>query len=189
METLFYLTIAIFVILILAYIFMYNSLIGKKNTVENAFSSVDVYLKQRHDLIPNLVAAVKEYMKHERQLLEKITEIRASIFSNPLSDEQRLKLEGELSALLGRLMISVENYPQLKASENFLHLQSTLNEVEEKIAAARRFYNSAVTDFNNALEMFPTNIVARKMKLTKKAWFAVPEEQKLSPSVQELFKQ
>lgn len=184
------LTIALTLVAFILFVsvLIYNSLIRKKNAVNNAYSSIDVYLKQRHDLIPALVSTVKEYMRHERQLLERITELRAAVVSQNLNDQRRFELEGELSRLISRLIVSVENYPDLKANQNFLHLQQTLNEVEEKIAASRRFYNSAVTELNNAIEMFPTNIFARLMKLSKRAWFEVAEQQKSEIDVERLFR-
>lgn len=176
----------ILVVLTVVPVLLYNSLIAKKNAVYNALSSVDVYLKQRYDLIPNLVASVKEYMKHERELLERITELRSRLGSS-LSQQDRFRAEGELSNLLGRLLMVAENYPQLRASENFLHLQKTLNEIEERISAARRAYNASVTDYNNALEMFPTNLMAGVMGLKKEEWFEIPEEERAVPQVSKLF--
>ncbi|MCX8076204.1 MAG: LemA family protein [Aquificaceae bacterium] len=185
METLGILLI-IPVVLLVVIILLYNSLIAKKNAVYNALSSVDVYLKQRYDLIPNLVASVKQYMQHERELLERITELRSRL-GGTLSPQERFKAEGELSNLLSRLLMVAENYPQLRASENFLHLQKTLNEIEERISAARRAYNSAVTDYNNALEMFPTNMMANMMGLKKEEWLEIPEQEREVPQVSKLF--
>lgn len=188
MELFHYVLIGVFIVLLLISIGLYNYLISKKNAVNNAYASINVYLKQRHDLIPNLVSIVKEYMKYEREVLEKITELRTLLLSRDLPDQERFKMEGELSRLLGKIFFSVENYPSLKANENFLHLQQTLNEVEEKIAAARRFYNSAVTDLNNALEMFPTNILGRIFKIEKRPWFEIDESFQTSPDLNKLFR-
>lgn len=175
--------------LAILYAILYNSLIGKKNQVEYAYSGVDVQLKKRHDLIPNLVATVKQYMQHERALLERITELRSRALSPNLPEDERMRIEGALSAALRNLMIAVENYPQLRANENFLHLQASLNEIEEQIAAARRAYNAAVTDYNNAIEMFPTNLVAATMGLRRRAVFEAEEHERATPSVSQLFQQ
>lgn len=176
-------------LLVVLYAVLYNSLIGKKNQVEYAYSGVDVQLKKRHDLVPNLVATVKQYMEHERELLERITELRARATASNLSDQERLQAESQLSGALRSLMIAVENYPQLKANENFMHLQASLNEIEEQIAAARRAYNAAVTDYNNAVEMFPTNIVAGMMGLRRRPVFEAEESERATPQVAQLFKQ
>jgi LemA protein len=162
--------LVVVVVLAIVYIALYNGLIGRRNQVENAFGSVDTMLKKRYDLIPNLVSAVKQYMTYETELLERIVRLRTQAMgtSNP---DQKFQLEGQLSQALRGLMVSVENYPDLKASENMLQLQSSLTETEEQISAARRFYNASVTDFNNAVEMFPSSIIASSMGLTRKAVF------------------
>ncbi|KIM09859.1 MAG: LemA family protein [Sulfurovum sp. FS06-10] len=172
----------------LALVLMYNYLIGKKNQVDNIFASVDAVLKQRYDLLPNLVATVKEYMTHERETLEKITELRAKALQGGLDASSKMALDSQLSQALGGLMVAVENYPNLKANENFLHLQHTLNELEEQIAAARRAYNQSVTDYNNAIEMFPTNIMAGFMRLTRRPLIAIMTSERRSVDVDHLFK-
>jgi LemA protein len=167
---------------------LYNSLVGKKNQVENAFASIDVYLKKRYDLIPNLVAAVKQYMAHEADTLTKVTEMRARATSGGVSSDEKVALNNELSAGLGRIMVAVEAYPELKANENFNQLQRTLNEIEEQLAAARRAFNAAVTDFNNAVEMFPTNILAGMMSYSRRNLLVTPEAERVNPSVKDLFR-
>jgi LemA protein len=166
---------------------MYNSLIARKNMVENMFGSIDALLKKRRDMIPNLVASVKEYMKHERDLLTKITEIRSRIL-NTQDEDKKIELENQLSEYLKTLMVNVENYPQLKASENFMQLQESIKYVEDEISAARRAYNQAVTDYNNAIEMFPTNILASIMGFKRKKVFEIPEEERKNVNVSNLFK-
>ena len=156
---------------------MYNSLIGKKNDVEKSFGSIDVMLKKRYDLIPNLVAAVKQYMQDEAGTLTEITELRAKAVSGNLSSDEKVDLDNKITKTLGGIMVAVENYPDLKASQNFIQLQASLNEVEEQISAARRAFNASVTDYNNAVEMFPTNIFASMMNYKRKAVFAVANEQ------------
>ena len=152
---------------------MYNSLINKKNQVENIFASVDTQLKKRYDLIPNLIASVQQYMQHERSILEKVTKLRTQAMKANISDEEKIALDSQMSSALGSIMIAVENYPDLKANKNILQLQNTLHEVEAQIAAARRAYNQAVTDYNNALEMVPTNFMAQWMKYTPKEVFEI----------------
>ena len=169
-------------------VLMYNSLVGKKNQVDNIFASVDAVLKQRYDLIPNLVSSVREYMTHERETLEKITDLRSKALQGGLDNDAKMAIDAKLSAALGGLMVAVENYPNLKANENFLHLQHTLSELEEQISAARRAYNQSVTDYNNAIEMFPTNIMAGFMKLTRKQVFAAPTRERQNVDVDNLFK-
>ena len=175
-------------LILLSIVFMYNTLISKKNQVENIFAGLDAILKKRYDLLPNLVASVKEYMVHERITLEKITELRTKALGENLDNATKIALEKQLSSMLGNLMVAVENYPTLKANENFLHLQGTLNELEEQISAARRAYNQSVTDYNNAIEMFPTNFMANLMKLERKEVFSVPSRERANVDVKNLFK-
>ncbi|MBN2136457.1 MAG: LemA family protein [Sedimentisphaerales bacterium] len=173
-----YIVLGVVGFLLLAVIFVYNGLIAKKNRVKNIFSTIDVLLKKRYDLIPNIVAAVRGYAKHEKALLERITEARAKAASGRLSNDEQVMLDGPVSKMLGSIMVAVENYPDLKANENFLHLQRTLTEVEEQLSAARRAYNAAVEDYNNAVEMFPTSIVASMMNYSRRAFFEIPDEQR-----------
>jgi len=166
---------------------MYNTLISHKNQVENIFGSVDAVLKKRFDLIPNLIASVQQYMSHEKELLEKITQWRSQAMKPNISDEQKIKLDKQMSGALGSIMVAVENYPDLKANENIMHLQRTLAEVEAQISAARRAYNQAVTDYNNAIEMFPTNLMANMMHYRRKAVFETDESERQNVNVKELF--
>ena len=161
-------------------------MISKKNQVDNIFAGLDAILKKRYDLLPNLVATVKEYMVHERITLEKITELRSKATTSNLNSAETVALDKQLSSMLGNLMVAVENYPTLKANENFLHLQGTLNEIEEQISAARRAYNQSVTDYNNAIQMFPTNFMAGFMKLEQKELFSVPSSERQNVDVKNL---
>lgn len=174
-------------VILLIIVFMYNTLISKKNQVENIFAGLDAILKKRYDLLPNLVVSVQEYMVHERITLEKITELRTQALKDNLDNSTKIALEKQLSSMLGNLMVAVENYPTLKANENFLHLQGTLNELEEQISAARRAYNQSVTDYNNAIEMFPTNFMASFMKYDRKEVFSVPANERQNVDVKNLF--
>lgn len=169
-------------------VLMYNSLIGKKNEVDNIFAGIDAVLKKRYDLIPNLVSSVSKYMEHEKGLLEKVTELRAQATKPNISDEKKIALDKQITSALGSIMVAVEDYPELKANENVMHLQRTLHEVEAQIAAARRAYNQAVTDYNNAIEMVPTNIMANFMHLTRKQVFEIPDTERQNVNVGELFK-
>ena len=174
-------------IIALALILMYNSLIGKKNEVDNIFAGVDAVLKKRYDLIPNLVATVSKYMEHERGLLEKVTELRAQATKPDISDERVIELDRQISSALGSIMVAVENYPDLKANENVMHLQRTLHEIESQIAAARRAYNQAVTDYNNAIEMLPTNIMASFMHYKRKQLFEISDGERENVDVHAMF--
>jgi LemA protein len=173
-------------ILVLLLVWAYNTVVARKNQVENAFGAIEAQLKRRRDLIPNLVEAVKQYMAHERDLLERLTWLRE--WAERSQGEEHLKAEGELSRVLGQVWARLEAYPDLKASGNFLQLQAALTEVEDSIAAARRFYNQAVTDYNNVLEQIPFVFFARAMGLARKPVFTVPEEERAAPDLGELFR-
>ncbi len=177
----------ILLIIAIILVLMYNSLVSKKNQVENIFASVDTVLKKRYDLIPNLVASVSKYMEHEKSTLNDLTKLRADANKPNVTDEQKMKLDAKVSSALGSIMIAVENYPDLKANENVMHLQRSLNEVEEQISAARRAYNQAVTDYNNAIEMIPTNFMATAMNYRRKEVFEIVESQRKNINVKELF--
>ena len=166
---------------------MYNGLINKINQVENVFAGMDVQLKKRYDLIPNLISTVKTYMKHEADTLLKITELRAKAISGEISNDEKIKLNNTISSALGGIMVAVEDYPDLKASNNFIMLQESLNNVEEQISAARRYYNTSVTSYNNAIEMFPTNILAKIMKMKRKQVFNVIQSERENINAGELF--
>lgn len=174
-------------VLILIAVLMYNSLIAKKNQVENIFAGVDAVLKKRFDLIPNLVASVERYMEHEKSTLEKVTELRSQAMKPNLSDSQKIALDAKLTAALGSITVAMESYPEIKANENVMHLQRSLTEIEEQISAARRAYNQSVTDFNNAIEMFPTNFMAGWMGLTRRAVFEITAAERQNVNVSNLF--
>jgi LemA protein len=153
--------LGIVVLLIIILASTYNGLVGLRNQVKNAWAQIDVQLKRRYDLIPNLVETVKGYMQHERQTLEAVTKARnlAQQLSAAGAGE-RGKAEGELSSALARLLAVAESYPDLKANQNFLALQEELTSTENKISFSRQFYNDSVLRFNNKTQMFPSNIVA-----------------------------
>ena len=183
MSTPLIIAIVIGIILVL----MYNSLVSKKNQVENIFAGIDAQLKKRYDLIPNLVATVSKYMEHEKGILEEVTKLRSEANKPNISDEHKMQLDAKITSALGSIMVAVENYPDLKANQNVMHLQHSLNEIEEQISAARRAYNQAVTDYNNALEMIPTNFMASAMGYTRKAVFEIPDNERQNVNVKELF--
>ena len=147
------------VIIIIAVITMYNGLVKLRNNRENAFANIDVQLKQRYDLVPQLVNTIKGYATHEKETLEKVTAARAAAMNATTVDE-KVAADKALSGALAGLRVSLEAYPELKANENFLQLQNELADIENKLSAARRFFNSATREFNNACEVFPSNIVA-----------------------------
>ena len=183
-----YVVPAVAIAVIVIAILIYNGLISKKNQVKNVFGTIDALLKKRYDLIPQLVAAVKAYMQHERSLLNEITEARAKAVSGRLSDDEQVLLDNTVSKMLGSIMVAVENYPDLKANESFMHLQRTINEIEEQISAARRAYNAAVMSFNNAVEMFPTSIVASIMGYRARSYFEIPDDQRQGVDAEKLLR-
>ncbi|OGY41769.1 MAG: hypothetical protein A2Y82_02745 [Candidatus Buchananbacteria bacterium RBG_13_36_9] len=156
-------------------IFVYNSLIKGKNRVDEAWSDIDVQLKRRYDLIPNLIETVKGYAGHEKEVFQKVTEARASAMQAKSLDEKG-KAENTLSQTLKSLFAVAENYPDLKASQNFMQLQDELSDTENKIQASRRFYNGNVRDFNIKIQVFPNNLVAGLLGFKAYEFFQVEEE-------------
>ncbi len=168
-------------------IFLINSLIMKKNNVKNALLGVDIQLKKRFDLVPNLVAAVARYLEHENDTLTRLTQLRSQ-YNSAAAIADKVEIDAAGSALLHSLMVQVENYPELKASDSLEQLQRSLNEIEAQLAAARRFYNTAATEFNKAVEVFPSNLVASMLNYRPFELFRVEENERLNPDVGELFK-
>ncbi|HDH96401.1 MAG TPA: LemA family protein [Proteobacteria bacterium] len=169
-------------VLVLLVIAIYNSLVRLRVRVKNAWSQIDVQLKRRHDLIPNLVEAVKGYMKYEQDTLTKVMEARAKAISASTVSEIA-KAEGELSGLLSRLFALVENYPELKANQNVLALQEELTTTENQIAFARQHYNDSVMRYNTKIQVFPSNIIASMFGFKPSDFFEVPEAEKEAPKV------
>lgn len=166
------------------YALTYNGLVAKRNQCRNAFSSIDVNLAKRHDLIPNIVAAVKGYMAHEHETLERLTALRSEARSLPPDSPARFAAEGGIADGLAHITMRAEAYPDLKTSENFLHLQRLLAEVEEQISAARRAFNAAVMDLNNSIEMFPSSLVANSMNLKRQEPFEALASSRTNVTVQ-----
>ena len=167
--------LGIIVILIIYVIVLYNNLVTLRQKVKNAWSQIDVQLQRRFDLIPNLVETVKGYMEHEKDVLSKVTELRSS-WSNAKTVSEKAKLDGELSDALKTIMAVSENYPDLKASQNFLQLQEELRNTENKISYSRQFYNDSVTRYNTKLELFPSNIIAKYFKFETETLFEAESE-------------
>ncbi len=166
--------IVVLFLLILFIIGVYNALVRLRNQVNNAWSQIDVQLKRRHDLIPNLVETAKGYMKHERGTFEAVTEARAKAMGAH-SVAEAAKAEGALGEALSKFLLVVENYPELKANQNFLAVQEELSSTENKIAFSRQAYNDQVLFFNNKIQMFPSNIVAGMFSFGKREFFEISE--------------
>jgi len=169
--------LGIVLLFILILVGIYNGLVRARNQVKNAWAQIDVQLKRRFDLIPNLVETVKGYMKHERETLEAVTKARNLAQQVASSGAgERAKAEGELGAALGRLIAVAERYPDLKANQNFLALQEELTSTENKIGFSRQFYNDSVLKFNNQIQMFPSNIVAGMFSFSASEFFETTAE-------------
>ncbi len=160
----------------------YNSLVVLRNKVRDQWSQIEVQLKKRFDLIPNLVETVKGYAKHEKDTLNEVIEARNK-FKTANSQEEEMAASGDLNKALSRLMVLTEAYPDLKANENFIQLQTDLKDVEEKIAFARQFYNDTVLSYMNKVEMFPSNIIASMFGFKEMKYFEAGEETKEAPKV------
>ncbi len=172
--TVVWIILGIVAVLLVIFIGIYNGLVRRRNQVKNAWAQIDVQLKRRYDLIPNLVETAKGYMKHERETLEAVTNARNLAQQVSSSGAgTRAKAEGELSAVLSRLLAVVENYPDLKANQNFLALQEELASTENKIGFSRQFYNDSVLKYNNQTQMFPSNIIASMTGFTASEFFEV----------------
>lgn len=164
--------LAIVVILVIAIISMYNGLVSSRVKVDNAWSQIDVQLQRRFDLIPNLVDTVKGYMAHESSVLEKVTELRTS-WANAKTVAEKMEISNQLSDTLKTIMAVSENYPDLKANQNFMSLQEELTNTENKISYSRQFYNDTVTRYNTMLETFPSNLVASMFHFEAEKLFEV----------------
>lgn len=167
--------IGILILVVLYFVGVYNNLVKMRNQRENAFADIDVQLKQRHDLIPQLVETVRGYMKHESDTLLKVVQARSEAMS-AVGVNDKIAAETKLSSALNGLKITLEAYPDLKASQNFMQLQEEISDVENKLAAARRFFNMATRELNNAVEVFPSNIVARMSGFQREPMFDLGSE-------------
>ena len=167
--------VGILALIIIWVISLYNGLVRLRNRRQNAFADIDVQLRQRHDLVPQLVDTVKGYATHERELLTKITEARSAAMSAQ-SINDKIDAEKQLGSALQGLKVAVEAYPDLKANQNFLQLQGELSDIENKLAASRRFFNGATTEYNNAVESFPGNLMARNFGFQREMFFDLGTE-------------
>ena len=175
--------LGILALLVIYVISVYNKLVNSRNKVENQWSQIDVQLKRRADLIPNLVETVKGYAKHEEGTLTKVIEMRNKAV-NASTVNEKVEANNELTGALSRLMVIAEAYPELKANTNFVSLQNDLKDTEDKISYARQFYNDSAMNFNNLVEMFPSNIIANMFGFKKFEFFKVEEEAKEVPKVE-----
>jgi LemA protein len=175
--------IGLIILIGLIYILIRNSMIGSRNRVDEAWSGIDVQLKRRHDLIPNLVETVKGYAEHERGTFEKVTEARAEAMKAQ-GPVESAKAEGRLNAVLGDLRAVAENYPQLRATENFQQLSRNLSEIEDEIQASRRIYNSNVQSYNTKIQVFPNSLIANSGGFTPREFFEIEDaSERTAPQV------
>ncbi len=165
--------LVVIALLVIWCISLYNTLVKLRNNRDNAFANIDVQLKQRHDLIPQLVATVKGYATHEKELLERVTEARAKAMACTTTSS-KVEAENVLSQALSGLRVSLEAYPDLKANQNFMQLQGEISDIENKLAASRRFFNSTTKEYNNSVQTFPSNIIARMFGFTQQPMFDIP---------------
>ena len=169
---------------------IYAGLIRKRNKAQEAFSAIDVQLKKRYDLIPNILTIAQKYMDHERGLMEEVTKLRTevSIASGFENIDRKIALDSQLAQKMGQIMVAVENYPQLKADQPMITAMQTYNEVEEHISAARRFYNSAANELKNAVEIFPSSFFARMMNIKPVDFFKADERERKSVNAADFLK-
>lgn len=175
-----YIIYGVIAIIVLWFVGIYNGLIRRRNRVRESWSDIDVQLKRRYDLIPNLVQTVKGYAKHEKNLLESVTKARSNAM-NAQDVKEKAQAENVLSGTLKSIFALSENYPNLKANENFLELQKEISDTENKIQASRRFYNNTTMDYNTKIESFPSNIIAGIFKFKTNEFFELDEEKEREP--------
>lgn len=175
--------VLVILIILGSIIVMYNGLVNSRNRVKNAWSQINVQLKRRTDLIPNLVETVKGYAEHERGVFENVTKARSNLM-NAQGVQETADANNQLTGALKSLFAVAENYPNLKANENFLELQGQLQDTEDKIAYSRQFYNDTVLMYNNKIQMFPSNLIAHQFGFTESEFFEIPESETEVPKVQ-----
>lgn len=177
-----YIVIGVIVLVALYVLIQYNSFVKLRNMVKEAFSTMDVYLKKRWDLVPNLVEVVKGYMQHESSVLEEIVKLRNSSYDN-MSQSDKIDTNQQLSSRLYKIMAVAENYPDLKASQNFSDLSHQLSKIEDEIANSRKYYNAVVRNLNTKIEMFPSNIVAKMFNFELSKMFEASETERTNVKV------
>jgi LemA protein len=170
-----YIVVGIVVLLLLAAIFSYNRFVSQRNLIRNAWANIDTELRRRYDLIPNLVESVKGYAAHEREVFEEVARTRATAMQATGSPAQQAQAEGPFVQALGRLFAVAENYPQLRATENFQQLQGELSNTEDRIQTSRRFYNNNVQDYNRRVQQFPSMFIARMFSFKEEEFFEIPD--------------
>ena len=180
--------ISIIAIILIGAIVINNKIIARKNQVAQAFGSIEIYLKKRFDLIPNLVAMLNKYMAHEKEMLLKITEIRSQV-ENATKPNQKIDASNELTKIVSGLNLNVENYPDLKADKQFSNLQYELADIEDQISAARRAYNAAVTTYNNTIQMFPASIISGFRNDKAEILLEIPKEEQKEINMNQLLNQ
>ena len=174
------------VVMLFTAIGIYNSLIDRRNRVDQAYSTIEVQLTQRYDLISKLVETVRQYMGHERSLLEDIVRLRQNAITSP-DAATRIEADNKLSRAMGQLNVTMENYPELRSSDTFVQLQRSLNEVEEQLSAARRSYNASVVEYNNSIEQFPSSLLASPFGHARRKMFVAEERKKADVDMRKLF--
>ncbi|WP_297335024.1 LemA family protein [Algoriphagus sp.] len=162
-----------------------NKIIVKKNQVAQAYGSIEIYLKKRFDLLPNLAAMVKKHMEHEKEILLKVTELRSQV-EQAIDEKEKIEASNQMTKVLGGLNIAIENYPELKADKQFLHLQYEVSEMEDQISAARRAYNASVTRYNNQIQLFPSNLIADIRKDEKELLLEIPKSDQKEVNLNQL---
>ena len=172
-----YIIIAILILIVIYALSLYNTFIRLSNRIKEAFSTMDVYLKKRWDLIPNLVETVKGYAKHEKDTLKEVVELRNTSYEK-MSDEEKIKTNEQLSNNITKIMALAEDYPELKASDNFKDLNKQLTKVEDEIANSRKYYNGVVRIYNNKVEMFPSNVLAKIFGYNSKTMFEASADER-----------
>lgn len=178
-----YIIIGVLVIIAIYILLTYNGLIRLRNKLEEAFSTMDVYLKKRWDLVPNLVETVKGYAKHEKETFENVVNLRSNAYDT-LSQGDKMDINNRLTAGLSKIMALAENYPDLKSSDNFLNLSANLSKVEEDIANSRKYYNAVVKLMNNKVQMFPSNIIAKLFGFKEGSMFEASEVERENVKVE-----
>ena len=176
--------VVVIIVIICIYFFIaYNNLVKAKNLVKEAFSTMDVYLKKRWDLIPNLIEVVKSYAKHEKEIFEEVTSLRTNNYNN-ISIDKKIEVNETLTKDLSKIMAVSENYPELKSNQNFINLSKELSKIEDEIANSRKYYNGTVRLYNNKIQMFPSNIVAKIFGFNSENMFEASTEEKENVKVE-----
>jgi len=184
------LALAVAGVFLVAVYSIYVSLIKKRNKVQEAFSSISIQLKKRYDLIPNILTIANKFMEHERGLMSEITKLRSQVLAVPegfANLDKKVELDNIIKSKMQQLLVSVENYPQLKSDATMVTAMQTYNEVEEHIAAARRFFNSAVNELNNAVDIFPSSVIATMIGIKRQNFFEITEAEAKPVNAQDFF--